>query len=311
MDTRNEAIEQILRIARDHDLTPVDIQTAFDQPDNHGKEPSSSLLGRILGYLGGTFIFAGLSMFIALNWNGMNTAERIIITLGSGITVFIMALVASADERYVRVKIPLFLIAAALQPVGIMVAINEFSSGGDWHHASMLTAVIMLFQQAVVFWQKRETTLLFTSVFFALWFFGVTLDFVGVDEDLIALILGASTIGFCIGLEQTPHRLMNPFWYLLGGAWFFYGLFEWVQDSIVEIVFLAAACGGVFLSTWVRSRTLLFVSTVAILAYIGYFTAEHFQDSLGWPLVLIMLGLVFIGLSTLAIRISRRYITQE
>ena len=309
METKHEAIQQILGIARKHGLTAADIETAFKDADEGHAEPSASLLGRILGYLGGTFIFAGLSIFIALNWDGMNTAARIIITLGSGIAIFIMALVASGDERYVRVKTPLYLVAAALQPVGLMVAIDEFSSGGDWHYSALWTAAIMAFQQGAVFWQKRDTTLLFTSLLFALWFFGVTLDLLDVDEDLIALILGASTVGFCIGLERTPHRGMNPFWYLFGAAWFLYGLFDLVQHTVIELAFLAVACGGVFLSTWVRSRTLLFVSTVAILAYISYFTNEHFQDSLGWPLVLILLGLVFIALSAIAIRIHKRYIS--
>jgi len=309
METKREAIEQILGIARRHRLTPADIETAFKDADGGGAESSTSILGRILGYLGGTFIFAGLSIFIALNWDVMNTAARIIITLGSGIAVFVMAVVASGDERYVRVKTPLYLVAAALQPVGILVAVEEFSSGGDWHYAAMWTAAIMVFQQGVVFWQKRDTTLLFTSLLFALWFFGVTLDLLNVDEDLIALILGASTVGFCVGLERTSHRVMNPFWYLFGSAWFLYGLFDLIQHTAIELAFLAVACGGVFLSTWVRSRTLLFVSTIAILAYISYFTHEHFQDSLGWPLVLILLGLVFIALSAIAIRINKRYIS--
>jgi hypothetical protein len=169
----------------------------------------------------------------------------------------------------------------------------------------------MTVQQGAVFWQKRDTTLLFTTVFFALWFFGVTLDLLKVDDDLIALILGASTVGFCLGLERTPYNGLNPFWYLVGSFAFFYGLFELIQHSAVELVFLGAACGGVFLSTWVRSRTLLFTSSVAILAYISYFTSEHFQDSLGWPLVLIVLGLVFIALSTIAIRINKRYISSS
>lgn len=311
METKHEAIKQILEIARQHGLTPADIENAFRQAERVSTEPSSSLLGRILGYLGGTFIFAGLSIFIALNWDVMNTAARIIITLGSGIVVFVMAIVASGDERYTRVKTPLYLIAAALQPVGILVAIDEFSSGGDWHHAVLITAGIMVFQQAAVFWQKRDTTLLFTSLVFALWFFGVTLDLLNIDDEIIALVLGASTVSFCLGLERTFHRGMNPFWYLLGSGWFFYGLFDLVQHAAFELVFLAAACGGVFLSTWVRSRTLLFVSTVAILAYIGYFTAEHFQDSLGWPLVLILLGMVFIALSAIAMRINRRYISNS
>lgn len=309
METKDQAISKIHEIARQYGLTLTDLEAAFTELDNGSPEPSSSLLGRILGYLGGIFIFAGLSVFISMNWETMNTAARIIITLGSGLAVFIMALVASADERYTRLKTPLFLIAAALQPTGILVAIDEFSSAGDWHFAVMITAGIMAFQQATVFWQKRETTLLFTSLLFTLWFFGVTLDLVNVDEEFIALILGASTLSFCVGLERTPYRGLNSFWYLAGSAMFYHGLFEWVEHTVVELVFLALACGGIFLSTWVRSRTLLLTSTLAILAYIGYFSYEHFQDSLGWPLVLVMLGVVFIALSAVAMRINRRYIS--
>ncbi len=311
MTAKHEALEQILKIARAHGLTPSDIRTAFKEANFGREQLPGSLLGRILGYLGGTFIFAGLGVFIALNWDVMNSAARIIITLGSGISAFIMAIVASTDERYTKVKTPLYLMAAALQPVGILVALDEFSSAGDWHHAALLTAGIMGFQQAAVFWQKRDTTLLFTTLVFALWFFGVALDFVDVDEELNALVLGVATLSFCVGLERTPHQGMTPFWYLVGSVLFFHGLFELVQRTAFELVFLAVACTGVFLSTYVRSRTLLFVCTIAILTYISYFTAEHFQDSLGWPLVLVVLGLAFITLSAIAIRINRRYISNS
>ncbi len=53
---------------------------------------------------------------------------------------------------------------------------------------------------------------------------------------------------------------------------------------------------------------MLIVSTVAILGYISYFTERHFVESVGWPLALIMLGLVLIGMSTLALRLNRKYI---
>ena len=311
MENKSEAIEQILDIAHRHGLTPEEIDAAFKVRERDAGKLSSSVLGRILGYLGGIFIFAGLSVFIALNWNVMNTASRIIITLGSGITIFVMAIVASGDERYFRVRTPLFLIAAALQPLGILVAIDELYSVADWHTPILITAAIMFFQQGAVFWQRRDTTLLFTSVLFALWFFGITLDLLDVDEELIALVLGASSVGFCLALERTPYRGMNPFWYLVGSGWFFYGLFNMVQNTFYELIFLAMACAGVFLSTWIRSRTLLFVCTVAILSYIGYFTAEHFQDSLGWPLVLMVLGVIFIALSAVSVRISQRYIKKS
>ncbi len=242
MTAKHEALEQILKIARAHGLTPSDIRTAFKEANFGREQLSGSLLGRILGYLGGTFIFAGLGVFIALNWDVMNSAARIIITLGSGISAFIMAVVASTDERYTKVRTPLYLMAAALQPVGILVALDEFSSAGDWHHAALLTAGIMGFQQAAVFWQKRDTTLLFTTLVFALWFFGVALDFVNVDEELNALILGVATLSLCVGLERTPHQGMTPFWYLVGSVLFFHGLFELVQRTAFELVFLAVAC---------------------------------------------------------------------
>jgi len=168
----------------------------------------------------------------------------------------------------------------------------------------------MLFQQFDDYWKKREISLLFTSIFFALGFFSVGLDWLKVDEELNVLLMGTSTVLLCIGLERTSFRSINPWWYLVGSAGFYYGLFDMLKHSPLEILFLAAACGGVFLSTWVRSRVLLSVSTITILAYISYFTSEHFQDSLGWPLVLILLGFVFIGLSALAIRINKRYISQ-
>ena len=59
------------------------------------------------------------------------------------------------------------------------------------------------------------------------------------------------------------------------------------------------------------SRTLLVVSTVAILGYIGYFTRQHFVDSFGWPFALILLGLTLVALSALAVRIDRRDIAPE
>ena len=57
-----------------------------------------------------------------------------------------------------------------------------------------------------------------------------------------------------------------------------------------------------------RTRTLLFVSTIAILAYTGWYTGEHFADSVGWPLALIAFGLLMIGVSALAVRIDRQFV---
>lgn len=297
-------------MAREHGLSAEEIAGALEATRTSAEKRSTKLLGRILGTLGGIFVFAGLGVFIAMNWDAMNTAARIVITLGSGIAALVMALVASKDDRGQRFKTPLYLMAALLQPTGILVALNEFSSGGDWRYAVLVTAGIMAFQQGLVFRVHREVVLLFTTIFFSLWLLATALDLLRADGDFIALLLGGCTVGLCARLERTSWRGVTPFWYFVGSAAFLSGLFSLLRGNAIELLFLVAACGGVYLSIAVRSRALLIVNTVAILAYISYFTGEHFLDSLGWPIVLILLGLLLIGLSAAAMRINRRYIAR-
>jgi hypothetical protein len=86
------------------------------------------------------------------------------------------------------------------------------------------------------------------------------------------------------------------------------GLFDAVESTLFETAFVAAAAACVYLSVALRSRTLLVVATLALLAYTGWFTAEHFADSVGWPIALVAFGLFMIGLSALAVRIDRTYV---
>ena len=58
-----------------------------------------------------------------------------------------------------------------------------------------------------------------------------------------------------------------------------------------------------------QSRALLLTTVIAMLGYIGYFTAQHFVDSLGWPISLVLMGVAFMGVSALAMRVKRQYVT--
>ena len=77
---------------------------------------------------------------------------------------------------------------------------------------------------------------------------------------------------------------------------------------IVGLVLLYFAVTAAMLYACVRlqSRALLLTTVLAMLGFIGYFTAEHFVDSLGWPISLVLMGVAFIGVGTLAMRIKRQ-----
>lgn len=312
MEDRARAIEQIVTIARQHQITTTEIAAALgdgrlDAPESRGR----AVLVRVLGYLGGMFVFAGVGIFIALQWDAMTSAARVIITLGSGIVAFALALLSNRDLRFSKAATPLFLIAAALEPTGILVAFDEYGAGGDWRWAGLITAGTMAAQCAAAFASIRESVLLFLGVLFGALFWWTAFDLLDIETGATAAVIGGSILLAAVGIDRTVHRAITPVWYFVGATLFLSGLFDVVEGTLFEVLFLVAASGFVYLSVALHSRALLVVATAAVLAYTAWFTSEHFADSIGWPLALVMLGLVMIGLSALAFRIDRQYVRRQ
>ena len=87
MEDRARALDQIAALARQHGLSADDIAAAIGQPPlDEVATRGRSVLVRVLGVLGGIFVFAGVGVFIALQWDNMNSAARVVVTLGSGLT---------------------------------------------------------------------------------------------------------------------------------------------------------------------------------------------------------------------------------
>ena len=307
MDARSEALAEIVARARQHHLTAQEIASALGEPQA-GERGARNVLVRVLAYMGGTFVFAGLGIFIALRWELMGSAARVVITLGSGLAACVLAVLSNRDPRFEKAAAPLFLVTAALEPTGMMVAFQEFGSGGDWRWAALVTAGTVGVQFLLTFARLRLSTLLFLSICFVMLFWWTAFDLLDVDGDVTALVLGAALVLAAVGIDRTSHSVVTPLWYLTGAAAFLFGLFDAVRRTPFELLFLLSAAGFVYLSAVLHSRTLLLVATVAMLAYTAWFTGEHFAESVGWPLALIAFGLLMIALSALAFRIDRRYV---
>ena len=309
MDERQHALRQIVEIARAHGLSAAEIAgaigTAAVEPPERRLQ---SVLVRVLGFLGGTFVFAGIGVFIALQWDDLNSVARVVITLGTGLGVLVLAMLSHRDPRFRSATAPLLLVAAALEPTGMFVTFDEFGSGGDWRWAALVTSGVMAAQFASVFGALRRSTPLFLVMLFGTWFCWTALDLIGVDETAIAIVTGGSLLIASVGVDRAGRSEITPLWYFCGAAMCLYGLFDALKHTPLEFAFLAAAAGFVYASVVLHSRTLLAVATLAILSYTGWFTGQHFVDSIGWPLALMAFGFVMIGLSALAFRIDRDYV---
>src|SRR5262249_14484999 len=150
---------EIAAIARAHHLSAAEIATALaDSAPIEKQSRGRTVLVRVLGVLGGTFVFAGLAVFIALQWSDMNSASRVVITLGSGIAAFVLAVISIRDRRFASATTPLFLIAALVEPTGMFVVFDEFGHGGDWRIAALITTGTIGAQFAATFNVSRLET---------------------------------------------------------------------------------------------------------------------------------------------------------
>lgn len=311
MSSKQEALADVVDIIRRHALTLEEIAAALSGAPAFREEKSSGILSRLFGYIGGIFVFAGLGIFIATQWPHLNSPERILLTLGPGFCAFIMALACTTDARFEKAATPLFLIAALLEPTGILVMLKEYSHGGDPAYALLFLHGVMALQQGCALYAKQRTVLAFTTIYFTLGFFTIAFDLLEINRHLIGLTVGSSLL--CIGwaLANSRHKPLAGLVYFCGGGLFLGTAWDWLANKPGEPLLFVLSCGMVFFSTIARSRALLAVGTIGLLAYIGDYMWDHFRNSFAAPLLLMVAGFVLIGIGALAVRINNKYIRQK
>lgn len=311
MTAKQDALVEVVDLITRHGLTLDEVSVALGGKEAHAEQRASGVISRIFAYLGGIFVFVGLGIFVAMRWDDLGPAGRVMLTLGPGLCLFVLALVCTTDARLEAAATPLFLVAGLVQPTGILVVLREYGRGGEVEHAVLFMSLLMLVQQGCTFGARRRTVLAFTTVVFASIAVFVSLDLLEANLYVTGITMGVSLL--CVGwsLDRSPHRAIAGLVYFFGAALALEETYSWLRREPLEILFLGAACGVVVLAAVARSRSLLVVGTAALVGYIADFIYQHFADNLGAPLALMAMGLVFLGLGAAAVRINAQYIARQ
>ncbi|MFZ5913151.1 MAG: DUF2157 domain-containing protein [Pseudomonadota bacterium] len=303
-DEREQALSQIIALASAHDITLEEIaarRRLTGAPGGSGK-----WLMRVLGYTGGALIFGGLVMLMGMIWDDLNSPARVAITYGSGLTAFLLGLAILRDERLAGVHAPLFLMSALLLPAGMFIFLKEYGSGGDPQLAAMLVFGILAAQFLGAFLPFRRTILLFFGVLFWNAVAGILMEMAEVPGEFMGIALGISIMATAWRIDTTPHCVISPFLYCLGSLGLLWSVFDLVEHTPIDTLFLFFSAGMMYLSVRMHSRALLIISTGALLGFLGYYTEEYFTDVTGWPVALMIMGLMLLGVSAWAIKLDRR-----
>lgn len=311
MSEKQDALIEVVDLMTRNELTIEEVSAALRGEPAVAAARAGGILSRLFAYIGGTFVIVGLSIYVGMRWEDLDPLGRIMVTLGPGFCVFLLALVCTTDARLERAATPLFLLAALLEPAGIVVTMQEYSRGGEPAHGLLFMNFVMAVQQGCTFVAKRRTVLALTTIVFTLGFLTIGFDLMGVNHDLIGVVLGASLTCVAWSLDRSIHRAIAGLAYFFGSVIFLSAAWDWLNDTPADPLFLGLACAVIFLSTVARSRSLLFVGTLALIGYLGAFIAEHFANDLSGPLMLMVIGFVLIALGAVAVRINNRYIAQR
>lgn len=307
---QQDTLTEIIAMMKRNSLTLKDIENALHATPAQITQQSNTILIRGFSYIGGILVFIGLIVLAGRMWDTIGSFGHIILTLGSGFAAFIMALVCTTNPRFDKASTPFFLIAAALQPLGILITMDTLSSGGDPVYALLFMNLLMIIQQGCTFWAKQRTVLALLTILFTICFFSIFFDHIGMAEKFIGLAIGSALMYVGWKLNASAYQTIAAINVCVGSTLLFISLFDIIKNTSIEILFLGVACACIFMSTVMRSRVLLITSTLAMLSYISYFSSKYFPHSVGWPLTLIIIGALMIGFGSVAINIHRKYISR-
>lgn len=304
---KQQAVAQILDLMKRNNLDWADLKKASASAND---DNSAGLLQKVIIYIGAAFIFMGICVFIGMMWDDLNSVARIILTLGSGFIAYVLGLMSLNDSKYGKAATPLLLVGAAVQPTGLFVFMDEYlPKSGDIALAATVVCGLMTLQQFITFLATQRTCLLFFSLFF---FYATTysaISWADVDPPEGMLAMGLSLLTVCWGLRKSPHNTILPFFYFGGATMTAAAAFDILEDTPIDTAMIAVSAGLIYLSALAASRTLLTVGVLSLLAFLGYFTDEYFADTIGWPLAMILFGLMMIGISVFAVKLGKKIVT--
>ncbi|MCC8997780.1 MAG: DUF2157 domain-containing protein [Nitrosomonas sp.] len=306
MMDRKAVLSKIVTLAETHGLSADEIAAALiHAPATPTKK--GGVISKLFSYIGGVLMFSGIGLLISFMWDDINSAQRVILTFGVGLTAFILGVACIKNKKYEPAATPLFLVSGLMQPTGLFVFLDEYMpESGDFMLAALLIFGTLAAQQGAAFFALRRTSLLFLTLFFWNGFIGTSMDWMKWDVELIGLIVGFSVLSLCWAVGKTQHRAITPFWYCIGSIFLLYSWWSLVEGSVLELSYLGINVFLIYFSILAASRTLLFVSVLGLLSYLSYFAWENFANVVMWPILLIIMGLITLGVSSYAVKLGNK-----
>ena len=285
--------------------------------EENAKSSTPFSVTKMLYVLGGAIVVIGIVIFVSQIWDDIGSFARILVTLGLGFLITAIGSMLLKSKPEDNIGTVFHFIGGMLIPGGAIVTLYELN-----------VDFVSLWPVAITFGAIFAFYLLLNSVhknailtFFAI-ANGTAFVYLVVEaivdgpfyrhEDLYAyltMVIGASYLLLGHAFRDGWNKKLIGVLYFFGITGFLGAAFSQVFDSVPwQMLYFLIVIGGLFLAVYMKNRSILVMSTLFLIAHVSYITSEYFADSLGWPISLVILGFVFIGLGYVSVNINKKYI---
>lgn len=272
---------------------------------------------KMLYVLGAAIVVIGIVIFVSQIWQDIGSVGRILVTLGLGGLFALIGSVLLKQKPEDTIGTIFHSIGGVLIPSGSFVMLSELNVDftSVWPVA-ITFGVIFAFYLLLNMAHKRPVLTFFGiangSAFVYFLVEAIVDGEMYLNQDLYAyltMVIGISYLLLAEAFRNSWNKSLSGVLTFFGITGFLGAAFSQVFDSVSwQLAYFVLVLGGVFLSVYMRSRSILVVSTLFLVAHVSFITSEYFADSLGWPISLVALGFIFIGLGYVSITINKRYI---
>lgn len=323
-------LEQIKQAAVAGTLTKQELTEAYDAGLPGNAEATSKrrmTFSESIQYLGSGIVFIGIALLIGENWNTLSTAARILTTFGSALVAFAISIALLRKEVTHKLGLAFILISILLMPVGVYTIFDalgiKFITSGQQLVYEVVVAVIYIAAR----WATRLRLYIIPITFFAtaLFFTLTGMLFSNLSSTALItfteyrfLIVGLSYMLFGYFFTQKQDRIFASFFYIFGviglltSAMFLsgFGSDKNTGQTIWEIFYPILVFLAMYFSVFVKQTKILVFSALFLMADVIKVSGEYFSNSLGWPLAVVIAGLLMIAVGYLSVYLNRKYIKQ-
>ncbi len=270
--------------------------------------------------IGVIIIIVGILILLFQNWREIGFLGRVSSTLGIATVAYIIAFatVRTGEEKLSQV---MFLLSAVVAPIGVYVLLSEAGYRIGLNTYMISSVILTLFYGLTQVYAKNRILVLVTI------FYGTSLYFSSIakitelvgyslPENLLknaVIILGFAYYLIAYGYSKITNNdtennkekdVVSNFIYSIGSLFILvpFMTFGGVWDFLALIIIFAVA----YLSFFVKSKFMFFISAGFLVAQLVSLTWEYFRDYTSWPIMLILIGAFTIGIAYVSIRLSKK-----